>query len=295
MKVENVLIKKKGEKTSHEKFWGKKAPCANNLRIPLEIGIVSNLKNKRAKLENRGERMIFMGCAEDHSGDMFRFWNPKTRRIIISRDVRWTNLIVNHTKPVNNRRLVMKSLSTIEEEEEETTKDESDAESISEETDSDEDHPQETTKDESDAESISDETDSEDHSQSPCDVIHHWCKRILIVYSRNTSCMTQSYQSGTKCAIIFFFKHPFCSKQPLSRWNFTQFNWSPHLSFFHGSELETDSEDHSQETTKDEDTTQAHAPVADFDDEKEDEASDQMNLEGSDNEESKNSDFDDFW
>ncbi len=149
-KVDNVLIKNKGEKSSYEKFWNKKAPYAKNLRIPLEIGVVSNLKNKRAKLENRGEKMIFMGYAEDHDGDVFRFWNPKTRRIIISRDVRWTNVIVNHTKPINSRKLVLKSLSTIEEESSDFTEEsdkESEDDNVDENSDSEEediDHPEPT-------------------------------------------------------------------------------------------------------------------------------------------------------
>ncbi len=130
-KVENVLVKEKGETSSYEKFWGKKAPHAKNLRIPLEMGVVSNLKKIKAKLDNRGQKMMFLGYAEDHAGDVFRFWNPKTRKVIVSRDVRWTNVIVNHTEPVNNRRMILKALTRTDADQEASVEDPSEDENNS--------------------------------------------------------------------------------------------------------------------------------------------------------------------
>ncbi len=124
--VENTLIQEKGEKSSHEKFWRKEAPHTQHLRIPLEIGIASNLKKKKAKLDNRGEKMTFLGHADDHAGDVCQFWNPKTGKVIISRDVRWTNTIVNHTEPVNNRRLILKESNGTTDQETVVTSDEED-------------------------------------------------------------------------------------------------------------------------------------------------------------------------
>ena len=39
---------------------------------------------------------MFVGYAEDHAGDVYRFLNIHTRRIIMSRDVRWLNIIWKH-------------------------------------------------------------------------------------------------------------------------------------------------------------------------------------------------------
>ena len=36
---------------------------------------------------------MFVGYADDHSRDVYRFLNIHTKRIIISRDVRWLNII----------------------------------------------------------------------------------------------------------------------------------------------------------------------------------------------------------
>ena len=41
---------------------------------------------------------MFVGYADDHSGDVYRFMNMKTKRIIMSSDARWLNIIWKHYK-----------------------------------------------------------------------------------------------------------------------------------------------------------------------------------------------------
>ena len=55
-------------------------------------------KKMRSKLDDRGKTSMFVGYADDHSKDVYRFLNIHTRRIIISRDVRWLNIIWKHYK-----------------------------------------------------------------------------------------------------------------------------------------------------------------------------------------------------
>ena len=45
---------------------------------------------------------MFVGYADDHSGDVYRFLNIHTKRIIMSRDVRWLNII---WKPYRRKRM----------------------------------------------------------------------------------------------------------------------------------------------------------------------------------------------
>ena len=52
----------------------------------------------RSKLDDRGKTCMFVGYADDHSRDVYRFLNIHTNRIIISRDVRWLNIIWKHYK-----------------------------------------------------------------------------------------------------------------------------------------------------------------------------------------------------
>ena len=53
-------------------------------------------KKMRSKLDNRGKTCMFVGYAEDHAGDVYRFLNIHTKRIIMSRDVRWLNILWKH-------------------------------------------------------------------------------------------------------------------------------------------------------------------------------------------------------
>ena len=97
-------------------------------------------KKMRSKLDDRGKTCMFVGYADDHSRDVYRFLNIHTNRIIISRDVRWLNIIWKHyrRKSIYTRKQVElfldeeeKSLedersfgkSSIEEEEEEPKSD----------------------------------------------------------------------------------------------------------------------------------------------------------------------------
>ena len=50
----------------------------------------------RSKLDNKEKTCMFVGYAEDHAGDVYRFLNIHTKRIIMSRDVRWLNIIWKH-------------------------------------------------------------------------------------------------------------------------------------------------------------------------------------------------------
>ena len=50
----------------------------------------------RSKLHNRGKSCMFFGYADDHSGDVYRFLNIHTKRMIMNRDARWLNIIWKH-------------------------------------------------------------------------------------------------------------------------------------------------------------------------------------------------------
>ena len=41
------------------------------------------------KLSDKGLKAIFVGYADKHAGNVYRFVNPNTNRIILSRDVKW--------------------------------------------------------------------------------------------------------------------------------------------------------------------------------------------------------------
>ena len=52
---------------------------------------ISDGKKMRSKLDTRGRTGIFVGYADDHAGNVYRFINIQTKQIILSRDIQWLN------------------------------------------------------------------------------------------------------------------------------------------------------------------------------------------------------------
>ena len=62
------------------------------LRVSGEMCVVADTDNKvgRTKIDRRGMISLFVGYSTQHTGDVYRLLNPKTSRVIHSRDVKWT-------------------------------------------------------------------------------------------------------------------------------------------------------------------------------------------------------------
>ena len=45
---------------------------------------------------------MFVGYADDQAGDVYTFTNVQTKRIILSRDAKWLNIIWKHYKMKHN-------------------------------------------------------------------------------------------------------------------------------------------------------------------------------------------------
>ncbi len=52
-------------------------------------GVVHDAKTIKNKLDNHRETCIFVGYADDHAGNVYRMFNPQTKQIWVTRDVRW--------------------------------------------------------------------------------------------------------------------------------------------------------------------------------------------------------------
>ena len=59
---------------------------------------------------------MFVGYADNHAGDVYRFLNVKNKRIIMSRDARWLNLLWKHYKRKHNYARIQVELFLDEEE-----------------------------------------------------------------------------------------------------------------------------------------------------------------------------------
>ena len=56
-----------------------------------EMCVVADTNNKvgRTKIDPRGKISLFVEYSTEHAGDVYRLLNPKTSRVIHSRDAKW--------------------------------------------------------------------------------------------------------------------------------------------------------------------------------------------------------------
>ena len=123
-KLDNIMVRPERTKPPHTLFYGKDAKYMRYMRTFGEMAVIAIHEGKkmRSKLDDRGKTCMFVGYADDHSRDVYRFLNIHTKRIIISSDVRWLNIIWKHyrTKSIYARKQVELFLD----EEEKSIKDE---------------------------------------------------------------------------------------------------------------------------------------------------------------------------
>ena len=94
-KLDNIVVRPERTKTPHTLFYGEDAKYTRSLRTFGEMAVIAIHEGKkmRSKLDDRGKTCMFVGYADDHTKDVYRFLNIHMRRIILSRDVRWLNII----------------------------------------------------------------------------------------------------------------------------------------------------------------------------------------------------------
>ena len=94
-KLDNIMVRLERTKPPHTLFYGKDAKYMRCLRTFGEMAVVAIHEGKRmrSKLDDIGKTCMIVGYADDHSCDVYRFLNIHTKRIIMSRDVRWLNII----------------------------------------------------------------------------------------------------------------------------------------------------------------------------------------------------------
>ena len=88
-KLDNVTPTERDGKTtcSYMQFFNtdKKPPWMNNMKTFGQIAFIANRKKIKHKLERRAHKCIFVGYADEHTGDTYRFYNPATGKIIMNR------------------------------------------------------------------------------------------------------------------------------------------------------------------------------------------------------------------
>ena len=94
-KQNNIIVKHMGGKPPYYMFFKEHPKYRKFLRIFREIAVVANHErySTRTKIEQRGKTAMFVGYADDHIRDVYRFIHLKTQHVILSRDARWMNIM----------------------------------------------------------------------------------------------------------------------------------------------------------------------------------------------------------
>ena len=92
-KLDNIMVRKERTKPPYTLFYNDEPKYMKFLRSFGEMAViaVSDGKKMRSKLDTRGRTGIFVGYADDHAGNVYRFINIQTKQIILSRDIQWLN------------------------------------------------------------------------------------------------------------------------------------------------------------------------------------------------------------
>ena len=92
-KLDNIMVRKERTKPPFTLFYNDEPKYMKVLRSFGEMAVIaiSDGKKMRSKLDTRGRTGIFVGYADDHAGNMYRFINIEMKQIILSRDIQWLN------------------------------------------------------------------------------------------------------------------------------------------------------------------------------------------------------------
>ena len=92
-KLDNIMVRKERTKPPFTLFYNDEAKYTKFLTFFGEMAVIaiSDGKKMRSKLDTRGRTGIFVGYANNHAGNVYRFINIQTMKIILSRDIQWLN------------------------------------------------------------------------------------------------------------------------------------------------------------------------------------------------------------
>ena len=89
--LDNILVQDSAKSPPFTQVFGVDAKYAKHLKGFGEMCVVADTDNKvgRTKIDPRGKISLIVWYSTQHAGDVYRLLNPKTSRVIHSRDVEW--------------------------------------------------------------------------------------------------------------------------------------------------------------------------------------------------------------
>ena len=92
-KLDNIMVRKERTNPPFTLFYNDEAKYMKFLRSFGEMAVIdiSDGKKMRSKLDTRGRTGIFIGYADDHAENVHRVINIQTKKISLSRGIKWLN------------------------------------------------------------------------------------------------------------------------------------------------------------------------------------------------------------
>ena len=115
-RVTNVVSNSRNIKCPDWLWYGKQPTIYEHLIQFGRIGYVT-IRTPVNKLDDKAIKCVMIGYSENHSGDTYRLFNPITKKVIQSRDVKWIEWH-GETKPTNDLTMFKTGIDEIEFEEE---------------------------------------------------------------------------------------------------------------------------------------------------------------------------------
>ena len=103
----------KDNKTPYEKFYGKPPALQPHQLIQFgRIGYATKHESIKSKYKPKAFKCLFMGYSPYHSTSTYRIYNPATKRVVLSRDVKWAawNIVDPKQSLRQHNNLYMKEL-----------------------------------------------------------------------------------------------------------------------------------------------------------------------------------------
>ena len=88
-KIGDSVVRQGHTQSAHEIFYGKPSPILHHLVQFGRIGYVTDRTPIRKKWTPKSHKCIMVGYASDHSADTYRMFNPITKSMLLTRDVKW--------------------------------------------------------------------------------------------------------------------------------------------------------------------------------------------------------------
>ena len=115
-KLDNLILVTVGSmlQSRYKHFEGKVPDWVFHMKTFGEAGVVKiKARKMHPKEADRGVTCFFAGYPDDHPGDCYRMWDPKTGRIHTTRDIIWLHCMY-FPKPKNGKEIALGDLLMLE-------------------------------------------------------------------------------------------------------------------------------------------------------------------------------------